>query len=84
MKLRHYLVLSAISWVVVQPIGLCAVRAEVGESMPPAEDMSYLDNGIIRLGVDLKVGGSITYLSAITHFRSVVLLVHMREGLKPG
>jgi len=25
--------------------------------------MSYLDNGIVRLGVDLHVGGSITYLS---------------------
>jgi|GEM_PF-271547 len=29
----------------------------------PAEDMSYLDNGVIRLGVDLKLGGSITYLA---------------------
>jgi hypothetical protein len=25
--------------------------------------MSYLDNGVIRLGVDLNVGGTITYLS---------------------
>ena len=25
--------------------------------------MSYLDNGVIRLGVDLNVGGAITYLS---------------------
>ena len=25
--------------------------------------MSYLDNGVVRLGVDLKVGGAITYLS---------------------
>ena len=25
--------------------------------------MSYLDNGVIRLGVDLNLGGAITYLS---------------------
>ncbi len=30
---------------------------------PPQEQMSFLDNGTIRLGIDLNVGGSITYLS---------------------
>jgi len=29
----------------------------------PGSDMNYLDNGIIKIGVDLKKGGSITYLS---------------------
>ena len=28
-----------------------------------AETMSYLDNGQIRLGVDLDVGGAVTYLA---------------------
>ena len=28
-----------------------------------AAKMSYLDNGVIRLGVDLNLGGAITYLS---------------------
>lgn len=32
-------------------------------SAPPETDMSYLDNGQIRLGVDLSIGGSITYLA---------------------
>ena len=30
---------------------------------PPALQMSYLDNGVIRLGVDLRLGGAITWLS---------------------
>ncbi len=32
-------------------------------SPPPQEQMSFLDNGVIRLGIDLNLGGSITYLS---------------------
>jgi len=38
---------------------VCAGSAAAGE-----ERMSYLDNGQIRLGVNLALGGSITYLSA--------------------
>ena len=35
--------------------GICAAQAE--------EHMSYLDNGTIRLGVNLDLGGAITYIS---------------------
>ena len=30
---------------------------------PPDSEMSYIDNGIIKVGVELKKGGSITYLA---------------------
>lgn len=33
-------------------------------SLPGEEKMSFLDNGIVRVGVDLELGGAITYLSA--------------------
>ncbi|MGK0218846.1 MAG: hypothetical protein ACI9HE_002342 [Planctomycetota bacterium] len=32
---------------------------------PPATGMSWLDNGQIRLGVDLSIGGAITHLSEV-------------------
>lgn len=31
---------------------------------PPEEKMSFLDNGIVRVGVNLNLGGAITYISA--------------------
>jgi len=33
------------------------------ETAGSAENISYLDNGVIRVGVNLNLGGSITYLS---------------------
>ena len=38
----------------------CAAAAEAAK---PHSPMSYLDNGVIRLGVNLDIGGSITYLA---------------------
>lgn len=38
----------------------------------PKSDMSYLDNGIIRVGVDLKRGGSIGFLADAKKTSSVV------------
>src|SRR5437867_8160856 len=39
--------------------------SEHGATNRSANDrMSYLDNGVIRLGVNLNLGGAITYLSA--------------------
>ena len=43
----------------------CLVEAALASAPAPAsaERMSYLDNGTVRIGVDLDIGGSITYLS---------------------
>ena len=43
-------------------IAIVATLATV--RLADAEPMSYLDNGLIRLGVDLGKGGTITYLSS--------------------
>ncbi|MEY3530623.1 MAG: hypothetical protein RLZ70_1691 [Verrucomicrobiota bacterium] len=41
-----------------------AVAADpAAEELPPGAKMSYLDNGIIRVGVDLNHGGAIVYLA---------------------
>lgn len=34
---------------------------------PPQSDMSYLQNGVIKVGVDLLKGGTITYLADAAH-----------------
>ena len=40
--------------------GRNAQGVEADSSTP---DMSYLDNGTVRIGVDLNLGGAITYLA---------------------
>jgi len=44
---------------------LAATTAECAESPGGNHTprMSYLDNGVIKLGIDLNLGGAITYLS---------------------
>jgi hypothetical protein len=44
-------------------IALAALGLSAGFSPAHAERMSYLDNGTIRIGVDLDIGGTITHLS---------------------
>lgn len=51
----------------IAALAALAVVALGAEPCEPAEDMSYLDNGIIRIGVDLTRGGSITYLADSGH-----------------
>jgi len=38
----------------------------------PPEKISYLDNGQIRIGVNLNLGGSITYLSSVREDRNII------------
>ncbi len=50
--------------VTILTLGLLAtVWAGQSSAEPAGRKMSYLDNGTIRLGVDLNLGGSITYLA---------------------
>lgn len=43
-----------------------------GYAAEPRPRMSYLDNGLIKVGVDLKRGGSIGYLADVRQGRNVV------------
>lgn len=57
---------------------LCAVAASVfGEEDVPEVDrtksrMSYIENGRIKLGVDLNVGGAVTYLSELGKDENII------------
>jgi hypothetical protein len=44
----------------VSALMLCLVAAGRKDHTP---EMSYLDNGVVKLGVDLNLGGAVTYLS---------------------
>ncbi len=52
---------------VLLPLLACAALTFAAEptadELPPGAKMSYLDNGIIRVGVDLNHGGAIVYLA---------------------
>ncbi len=50
--------------------GEFAVGAEKGRA--PQEKMSYLDNGQVRIGVDLNLGGSITYLASVKEGKNII------------
>jgi len=43
--------------------GIEATPAKAQTTEPADTNMSYLDNGVIRIGVNLDVGGAITYLA---------------------
>ncbi len=58
-KWNYYIVLFALTAIT----NATAVWARQSSSEPAGEKMSYLDNGTIRLGVNLNLGGSITYLA---------------------
>src|SRR4051812_2271432 len=48
------------------PLAALPVACRPADAIPPKAHtprMSYLDNGVIKLGVDLNVGGAVTYLS---------------------
>ena len=44
-----------------------AINAQITSVEPHAPRMSYIENGDIRLGVDLNLGGAITYLAPATN-----------------
>lgn len=44
-------------------IGIVVCTPLIAENAPLCESMSWLDNGQIKLGVDLTLGGAITYLA---------------------
>ena len=45
-------------------LSACIAFAGSQPSTNSGESMSYLDNGVVRLGVDLNLGGTVTYMSA--------------------
>jgi hypothetical protein len=60
MKTRNNIIVLLVMSTV---INTAAVWAGQSSSEPVGEKMSFVDNGAIRLGVDLNLGGSVTYLT---------------------
>ena len=83
MKLLNYSMLSVISLMTVYPAGICSARAQRGKPAQPAENISYLDNGTIRLGVDLNLGGSITYLAETRDGENMINSLRVGDRVLP-
>lgn len=62
---------SLLAWVAWANAASSSAPANQPQSAP-AGKMSFLDNGKVRIGVDLNLGGSITYLSASGSSENIV------------
>jgi hypothetical protein len=51
---------------------LAILLPAIGKAAPHEPRMSWLDNGEIRLGVDLAIGGAITWISKSGEARNVI------------
>jgi hypothetical protein len=60
MKSRNIIIVLLVAGAVNNTV---AVSVRQNSIDPSEEKMSFLDNGTIRLGVNLSLGGSITYLA---------------------
>lgn len=66
--------LSCVGYMLLAILSMSSTRAAraAAPATLPAPRMSYLDNGVIRLGVDLSIGGAITWLSPAGSDRNVI------------
>lgn len=65
--LRRYSTRSALA-----ALGVFVILSTPAQAVERDPKMSYLDNGTIRVGVDLNLGGSITYISKAGTDRNIV------------
>jgi len=63
MKSLNYLKLTLLSFIAACSVAVFPVQTQQEIQGQPAENISYLDNGTLRFGIDLNLGGSITYLA---------------------
>lgn len=52
-------------------VGAVSWGAEVSKSELPKPQMTYLDNGEVRIGMDLALGGAVTFLASVNDIDSV-------------
>ena len=53
-------------------IALAAVSALGGQPAHPAPKMTFLDNGEVRIGLDLALGGAVTFISSQHHPGNII------------
>jgi len=51
-------------WILLLGAALCQMNACGALPPPPAPKMTYLDNGEVRIGMDLALGGAVTFLES--------------------
>ena len=44
----------------------------VGQTLPPVPQMTFLDNGEVRIGMDLALGGAVTFISSKDHPGNII------------
>ena len=49
-----------------------ALNTLVGQARQPAPEMTFLDNGEVRIGMDLALGGAVTYISGKDHPGNII------------
>jgi hypothetical protein len=59
---------SGVSLIVV----LLTVAGSGGQPAPPAPRMTFLDNGEVRIGMDLALGGAVTFISSKDHPANII------------
>ena len=51
---------------------LCALSTFGGEALQPAPKMAFLDNGKVRIGLDLSLGGAVPFISSQDHPGNII------------
>ncbi len=71
-------IVHAINWYLFAPLSIAAGTAPAAgaahsqATLSNEDRVSYLDNGVIRLGVNLELGGAITYLSISKSYTNLI------------
>ena len=53
-------------------VGLCAFSSWGGQAQHPTPEMTFLDNGQVRIGMDLALGGAVTFISSRDHPGNII------------
>ena len=53
-------------------VALCALSTFCGQAQQPAPKMTFLDNGEVRIGMDLALGGAVTFISSKDHPGNII------------
>lgn len=62
-KAPHRKAVNLLSVLILSCMSLSCMSLSCTAQDQPSSNMSYLDNGVIRIGINLDIGGAITYLS---------------------
>jgi hypothetical protein len=53
-------------------VALCALSPFSGRAQQPAPKLTFLDNGEVRIGMDLSLGGAVTFISSKDHSGNII------------